>query len=88
MVECRLAGMGEGREEVVEGDREEGMVVDMGVGKVVGMGVGKVVGMGVDRVVVESDVVEHALFGQCGRVVSMVLVVGEGVVEELGVCDG
>lgn len=80
MVECRLAGMGEGREEVVEGDREEGMVVDMGVGKVVGMGV--------DRVVVESDVVEHALFGQCGRVVSMVLVVGEGVVEELGVCDG
>lgn len=80
MVECRLPGMGEDRGEVVEGGREEG--------KVVGMGVGKVVGMGVDRVVVGSDVVEHALSGQCGRVVSMALVVGEGVVEEPGVCDG
>lgn len=80
MVECRLPGMGEDRGEVVEGGREEGKVVDMGVGKVVGMGV--------DRVVVGSDVVEHALSGQCGRVVSMALVVGEGVVEEPGVCDG
>lgn len=79
MVECRLPGMGEDRE-VAEGGREEGKVVDMGVGKVVGMGV--------DRVVVGSDVVEHALSGQCGRVVSMALVVGEGVVEEPGVCDG
>ena len=88
MVECRLPGMGEDRGEVVEEGREEGKVVDMGVGKVVGMGVGKVVGTGVDRVVVGSDVVEHALSGQCGRVVSMALVVGEGVVEEPGVCDG
>lgn len=80
MVECRLPGMGEDRGEVVEGGREEG--------KVVGMGVGKVVGTGVDRVVVGSDVVEHALSGQCGKVVSMALVVGEGVVEELDVCDG
>lgn len=88
MVECKLGGMEEGREAVAEGGRAGGMVVDMGVDRVVGKGVDRVVDKVVDRVAVGSGVVVRALSGQCGKVVGMVLVVGEVVVEELDEYDG